>query len=118
MPITPRYQVPGGKFDPVTGQRLKEEGIAEAKEHSQSWVDVMKAWLIEFAQKNDGYACADDAREYSERHHFYPESPAAWGSLFRSKVWVFIEWTQSRYTTNHRRPIRRWRLRSFCQEDS
>lgn len=57
-----------------------------------------------------GSVTSDDMRERCDRYGLQPDSPHAWGALFKCKDFIFIGRTRSRYPSSNGRYIGVWRV--------
>ena len=87
--------------------RLKARGLEAVESSNLTWVETMRkhAKIISLMQ---GSVTADDVRRYSREIRWQPESPNAFGAVFKPNGWKPTGWTQSQWPSNHGRAIRVW----------
>lgn len=97
------------------GLRLKQLGQDAAEENSQSWVSEMRRYA-RVVSSREGEVSADEVRAYALRIGWHPESPNAFGAIFRPTYksgkregWIQMGHKRSEWPSNHGREIRRWR---------
>lgn len=99
-------------FDFAAGKAAKTEGVQRVGEHNENFVDRMRGVAIAIAQ-DKGTVSADDLRAFAERRGIAPSHPNAWGAVFNAR---FFECTgvriRSKFTSNHAREIKVWRLKA------
>jgi hypothetical protein len=49
---------------------------------------------------------------YADNHNLQPQSPNAWGAVFRGEHWEVRGYAQSAYKSNHARRVIVWGLKS------
>jgi len=90
------------------GLQLKQRGL-DAVEHSNpTWVESMR-WWAKHQSRQHGKVSADDVRRFSRQLDWQPESPNAYGAIFRGKHWQCIGRKKSEHPGNHSREIRVWK---------
>ena len=90
------------------GLRLKERGLDAVTETNLTWVENMRVWAMCKSQM-DGEVNADDIRAYSRRMDWKPDSPNAFGAVFRGRNWKCIGRCKSAWPGNHGRSICIWK---------
>ena len=90
------------------GLRLKEGGLDAVEHSNESWVEGMRKFAKRFSEQF-GQVNADDVRRYSRKIGWHPESPNAFGAVFRGQGWRAIGRTKSEWPGNHGREIKVWR---------
>jgi len=90
------------------GLRLKDRGLDAVENSNESWVDTMRKYAVWFSLKA-GSVTADNVRQYARNIDFQPDSPNAYGAIFRGKGWKCVGRTKSSHPGNHAREIRVWR---------
>jgi len=72
------------------------------------WVEAMRdhARVISLMT---GEVTADDVRQHAREMEWQPESPNAFGAVFRGRHWLCIGRTKSKHPGNHAREIRVWK---------
>jgi hypothetical protein len=101
-------------FDYEAGQAAKEQGLDRAcnPHFRKNLLQYAKntAYLIAYCE---GQATFDDVyRDMENGKTMRPELLGnAAGAVFRGEEWECIGWKPSERVTNHKRPIRIWRLR-------
>jgi hypothetical protein len=88
--------------------RLKSRGLDAVENANLTWVETMRehAKVISLTL---GEVTADDVRQFARDIEWQPESPNAYGAVFRGKHWQCIGRTKSKHPGNHAREIRVWR---------
>ena len=90
------------------GLALRDRGLDAVEHTNETWVEAMRA----FAKRHSnsyGEVTADDVRHYTRSIGWMPESPNAFGAIFRNAGWQAIERTRSTWPGNHGRSIVVWR---------
>ena len=90
-------------------QRAKEAGIAQAHEHSPTWVDLARATARDIARAR-GTVTADDVREVLYPMGIVPAHYNAWGAVFRKGFRWTGWWRTSRVVGGHGNQQRVWRI--------
>lgn len=78
----------------------------------EMWNGDWLAWARSYAQSYaslHGSVSSDDVRVACDQIGYQPDSPHAWGALFKAKGWVFLARTRSVYGSNNGRYIGVWR---------
>jgi len=89
------------------GLNLKQTGL-DAVEHSNlTWVEQMRILARSFSLGH-GSVTADEVRGYAREMDWHPESPNAYGAVFRGEHWKAIGRTRSTWPGNHGRSICVW----------
>lgn len=104
-------------------EAAKQIGIAKASKGKDATIAVARRKARELAQH--GPISVDDVTEAliaSDLDTTLPtknNKPRKWkGSIFRTGEWLCIGETQSRYVSNHSRPVKMWVLKSWLQSNS
>ena len=87
--------------------RLKQRGIDAVEESNLTWVEEMRQHA-RFVSLRDGSVTADDVRDHVQAIGWKPESPNAYGAVFRGKHWKCIGRCKSKHPGNHAREIKVW----------
>ena len=90
------------------GMRLKVRGLDAVEESHLTWVEEMREQAKRVSHAT-GQTSADDIRKYARAIGWQPESPNAYGAVFRGKCWRCIGRKKSEHPGNHAREIRIWR---------
>lgn len=101
------------KFDGAAGEQLKMEGMQRAAENRAAILSKARDLAHNIARKS-GYVTADDVYQALMFLGYREDclGPAA-GSLFKTPEFVATgQLIKSKRTSNHRRLIRVWRLKS------
>ena len=88
--------------------RLKATGLDAVEHTNLTWVEEMRhfaRWVCEVK----GSASADDVRGHARAIHWKPDSPNAYGAVFRGKHWKCVGRKKSEAPSNYAREIRVWR---------
>ena len=88
--------------------RLKATGMDAVENSNITWVELMRSHAI-WTCAADGSVTADDVRKYAREIDWQPDSPNAYGAIFRGKRWQCIGRKKSEAPSNHAREIRVWR---------
>ena len=90
------------------GLALKQRGLDAVEESNLTWVEAMRdhARVISLMT---GEVTADDVRQHAREMEWQPESPNAFGAVFRGRHWLCIGRTKSKHPGNHAREIRVWK---------
>ena len=99
-------------FDEKAGQALKDQGQARAEQGRAALLEEARSIAIWFAT-NGGETDIDEVQAELLRRGYAPADLAnAAGSVFKGKLWQFVRYAKSRRTSNRRRVIAVWRLKS------
>lgn len=90
-----------------TGYKLKLEGQDRVQGNNSEFVATMRRVAKDIATKR-GSVSSDDLRIYADDNGIEPESPNAWGAIFRGKSFIEVGRTKSVLSSNHDREIRVW----------
>ena len=92
-------------LDSVVGEQLKQEGQEQAR-------NAMPAWMLDALQEKAkqlssrrGFVCSDDVRLWAEKVGYVGIAPSFWGTLWKQKGWVFLNYTTSIIASNRARRI-------------
>lgn len=103
------------------GQELKEAGIALVESNNTDFIREMRSYAVHL-YKNITHmtfrpvdVCTDNLREYADSMGFRPNSPNAWGAIFKKAPdgYRFINTGRrkpSTYPSNHGRQITIFRV--------
>ncbi len=90
-------------------QQIHLDAVMDRVElNCESWVMWARGQAKTISLLN-GKVSTDDIQELCTRYGMKPDSPNAYGTLFRQKGWQFMEYKQSRIPSNHLRRIMVWR---------
>ena len=90
------------------GLQLKQRGLDAVEQSNLSWVEEMRQFARNLSLWN-GQVCADDVRRRAHSLDWPPDSPNAYGAIFRGKHWRCIGRKKSEHPGNHAREIRVWK---------
>jgi len=90
------------------GLQLKQRGLDAVEHSNETWVERMRICAREVSRECGGVT-ADDVRGYAQFIGWHPESPNAYGAVFRGKRWQCIGRKKSEHPGNHSREIRVWK---------
>ena len=106
----PSPQAVAAHFDGARSSRARDEGIRLVSLKNQAFVNLMR-YHAQIVCEKRGEVHIDDMRKYAIVKGVKPESPNAWGAIFRCKGWRQTgEFRPSTLVTNHshRSPVWRW----------
>ena len=104
------------------GQELKEAGIALVESNNTEFIEKMRRFVVYAASVaipalglDDDLICTDLCRGYAEGKGIKPNSPNAWGAIFKKAPdgYIFINTGRrkpSTYPSNHGRQISIFRV--------
>lgn len=96
----------------MNGQQLKMQGLDLVEQNNTTWVERMRdVAKIQCATSLNGTVTTDNLRYWANATNDHPESPNAWGAVFRGKHWECVGRVKSGYRSNHAREIKVWRYR-------
>ena len=90
------------------GMRLRERGLDAVENSHLTWVEAMREQAKRVSLAT-GHVSADEIRKYARSIQWNPESPNAYGAVFRGKAWRCIGRKKSDHPGNHAREIRIWK---------
>ena len=94
-------------FDPKAAAEQRTTGIALTEQSNKLFVETMRKRAKEIALHR-GEVHIDHLREYALSIGVEPESPNAWGAIFRCKGWRKVGYRQSEFISNHGRTVPIW----------
>lgn len=93
----------------MNGQQLKLDGLERVESNNKQFVRDFRSLAVSLAQCNETVT-SDDLRKIADKIDVQPKHPNAWGSIFRSKLFTPVGFTQSEIPSCHGRTIRVWAL--------
>lgn len=100
-------------FDWMKGERLKQEGMEKSAMSRTALLALARSLAVALAGEKDRSISIDDVqKELMAMGHDPEKLGNAAGSVFRGPRWEWAGVTHSRRTSNHRRMIKTWRLKS------
>lgn len=101
------------QLDLELGLLLKTRGMVSAEMNGSDWLTEILRPIARMlaAEKQSRELCADDVTSYLLSHDIEVPKGPFWGSLFKTKDWVFTgKRKQSALPSNHGRELKVWRL--------
>ena len=90
----------------MTSQLTLDAALTQVGANNEPWL----AWARRWAQgRCTAYGITtDDLREQADLMGYQPDSPHAWGAVFKAPGWRCVGREPSRYKSNNSRWIGRW----------
>lgn len=97
----------------MQGQQAKQMGLFQVEGNNQVFVETMRGFARIFC-RDHGSVTTDDLQDKAEELGLEPKHPNAWGTVFRGKDWVVLNFEPSRRPQARGRTIRRWTLKELA----
>lgn len=98
-------------LDVTEGRRRRDAGVEATESANGEWIQRIRAVAVAL-RRQLGTTTVDDLRVYADNHNLQPQSPNAWGAVFRGEHWEVRGYAQSAYKSNHARRVIVWGLKS------
>jgi len=93
----------------MIGAKRKKRGLALVELSCAEFLAEMRTEAKKHAARH-GYVTTDNLREYATMKKLRPDTPNAWGAIFKGSEWECVGRVPSRYRTNNARYICQWRM--------
>jgi hypothetical protein len=99
------------------GELLKKEGIERVYLNNEEWVSEARREAVRISSRI-GSVSAVDIRRWADRTGYHPQSPNAWGAVFRGKQWKPTGvWEKARHAEGHARQVQVWKYVSTIYKE-
>lgn len=89
-------------------QTTLDEAMASVEGNNFDWLVWARGAALAISL-TAGSVTTDDIHDKADAQGLQPDSPHAWGAIFKCKGWTWVGRERSRYASNHGRHISRWR---------
>jgi len=97
------------QLDFTSGQSRKRAGMSKAAANNAEWLEWIRAQARAIGTYQETVS-ADDLRPIADAMNRHPNTPNAWGSVFKGSEWVFVDRVKSKTRSRHAGIICRYRL--------
>lgn len=90
--------------DSPSPSSLREAGISRVIDHNKQFIHRLRTVARRICAEK-GTVCTDDLREWARDNGVIEPHFKAWSGVLKGREWIFVEWTESRWPSNHGRRV-------------